>query len=251
MGCSLNDALIRASLVLLVGCENPQSPGPLSTSSSTSTQSILPLGREGFVGWSTPTGDWLAAGEVSLDPLAPQRLLSTEEGEILVNGPDGLASNLVTEVGYADVEVHAEFLIAKGANSGIYLQSRYEVQIRDSWDVEGGSRGHCGGIQQRWVDGKFQDTPARENVSLPPGNWQYFDITFRAPRFDPSGRKVENGRFVKVVHNGVIIHENVEVTVPTRSAPYQDENAVGPIMIQGNRGAVAYRNLIIRPVSIP
>ena len=76
-------------------------------------------------------------------------------------------------------------------------------------------------------------------------------MTFRAPRFNDSGKKTENARFVKVVHNGVVIHEEVEVTGPTRSASFEDEGAWGPLMLQGDHGPVAYRNLLVRHLVIP
>jgi len=72
------------------------------------------------------------------------------------------------------------------------------------------------------------------------------DVTFRAPRFDPSGTKVENSRFVRVVHNGVVVHENVELTGPTRAATFEDEAAMGPLMIQGDHGPVAFRDVRIK-----
>ena len=59
-----------------------------------------------------------------------------------------------------------------------------------------------------------------------------------------------NAKFVKVVHNGVVIHENVEVTGPTRAAAFEDEKPTGPLMLQGDHGPVAYRNLWIRPLEV-
>ena len=71
-------------------------------------------------------------------------------------------------------------------------------------------------------------------------------MTFRAPRFDKDGKKTANAVFVKVVHNGKIIHENVEVTGPTRSAAFRDEKPLGPLMLQGDHGPVAYRNIRLK-----
>jgi hypothetical protein len=84
------------------------------------------------------------------------------------------------------------------------------------------------------------------NATKPPGEWQSFDITFRAPRFDADGKKVSNAKFVKVVHNGKVIHENVDLTGPTRAAHWDDEKPAGPIMLQGDHGPVAYRNLRVK-----
>ncbi|NOY57975.1 MAG: DUF1080 domain-containing protein [Calditrichaeota bacterium] len=75
-----------------------------------------------------------------------------------------------------------------------------------------------------------------------------YDIFFRAPRFDKNGRKTANAKFIKVVQNGQIIQENVEVSGPTRSAAFLDEQPLGPLMLQGDHGPVAYRNVRIRPL---
>jgi sugar phosphate isomerase/epimerase len=86
------------------------------------------------------------------------------------------------------------------------------------------------------------------NVSRPAGEWQSFDIVFRAPRFDARGRKIAHARFLAVRHNGVLVHENVDVTGPTRAAWFEslDEGSVGPLQLQGDHGPVAYRNLRVR-----
>ena len=88
----------------------------------------------------------------------------------------------------------------------------------------------------------------RVNASKPPGQWQSFHIWFRAPRFDSSGKKTEKARFLKVVHNGVTIHENVELEGPTRASMTTPESPAGPLMLQGDHGPVAYRNIYLRPL---
>ena len=77
---------------------------------------------------------------------------------------------------------------------------------------------------------------------------QSFDVLFRAPRFDATGKKIENARFIKVTHNGQIIQENVEVPRPTCAAHWLDEKPTGPLMLQGDHGPVAYRNLRLKAV---
>ena len=105
-----------------------------------------------------------------------------------------------------------------------------------------------GGIYQRWDEKRgagnegYEGTAPRLNASRAPGLWQHLDIVFRAPRFDGK-RKIANARFTKVVLNGVIVQENVEVTGPTRAAAFQDEQPTGPLMIQGDHGPIAVRNI--------
>ena len=86
------------------------------------------------------------------------------------------------------------------------------------------------------------------NASLAPGKWQSFDIVFRAPRFDESGKKTANAVFEKVIHNGVVVHENAELTGPTRGG-YGKEKPVGPLRLQGDHGPVAYRNIYIEELN--
>ncbi len=75
-----------------------------------------------------------------------------------------------------------------------------------------------------------------------------FDVIFRAPRFDARGKKIANARFMKVAHNGKVIHENVELTGPTRGPLSEGEPATGPLLLQGDHGPLAYRNLWVKPV---
>src|SRR5947208_1949863 len=85
-------------------------------------------------------------------------------------------------------------------------------------------------------------------ATKPGGEWQTFDIVFKAPRFDADGKKTAHARFIKVVHNDKLVHENVEVEYPTGSAwRLKKEVATGPLLLQGDHGPVAFRNVKIRP----
>ena len=202
------------------------------------------LTATGMTAWRAEHGQWVDVGAVRMAPDNPKLLLTTDGQGVLVNGATGRTSNLFSQLEHGDVRLHVEFMVPQGSNSGVYLQGRYEVQILDSWRVEKPKHGDCGGIYQRWANGKgFEGHPPRINAARPPGAWQTFDIVFRAPRFDADGKKTANAQFVKVMHNGVIVHENVEVTGPTRAAAFSDEKPRGPLMLQGDHGPVAYRNL--------
>jgi hypothetical protein len=206
---------------------------------------------QSLAGWREGAGEWLAAGEVPLNPEDNTRFLIVPGEGILVNGDEGKEHNLLTVAEHGDVELHLEFAVTKGSNSGVYFQGRYEIQILDSWGVEHPKYSDCGGIYQRWKDGQGYDGHApSENASLAPGEWQSFDVVFRAARFE-KGEKVQNARFVKVVHNGKTIHGDVELTGPTRASTYEDEAATGPLMLQGDHGPVAFRELRMRPLAEP
>lgn len=218
------------------------------------TPVVLVNGRD-FAAWRPPTAEWVTAQGVGLSTADPSRFAIEPGSGLIVNGPKGRSVNLVSQSAFGDVEAHVEFCLARHSNSGVYLLGRYEVQIYDSHGVLKDKYPgiECGGIYPRWTEARaeFEGHSPRVNASKPPGEWQSFDVLFRAPRFDASGKKTENARFVKVVHNGQVVHENVEVTGPTRAAMFADEQATGPLMLQGDHGPIAYRNVRITPVSLP
>lgn len=201
-----------------------------------------------FSRWRDNTGQWQIVGDVFTKP-DNNNLLSSKPGTgIIVNGLTGRTSNLFSKAQFGDVKAHIEFMVPKGSNSGVYFNGRYEIQVLDSWGVKKLKHGDCGGIYQRWDDNKgYEGYAPRVNASREPGQWQTFDIIFRAPRFNRKGQKVANARFEKVVHNGTVVHADVEVSGPTRASAYNNEKPTGPLMLQGDHGPVAYRNIRIEP----
>jgi Domain of Unknown Function (DUF1080) len=172
---------------------------------------------------------------------------------VLVNGPKGNARDLVTRETFADHEVQVDFLIAKGSNSGIKFHGLYEIQILDSFGTKKKLTGDsCGGIypraelkpRYRYLD---DGIPPRTNACRPAGEWQSLHAIFVAPRFDAAGKKTANARLVKVTLNGTVIHENVELKTPTGHNWTKPELARGPLLLQGDHGPVAFRNVRVRP----
>jgi len=204
-----------------------------------------------FSQWRDDTGQWQIVGDVFMKPDNNRLLDSTRGTGIILNGPTGRTSNLFSKAQFGDVKAHIEFMVPKGSNSGVYFNGRYEIQILDSWGVKKLKHGDCGGIYQRWDNNRepkgYEGHAPRVNSSRPPGQWQSFDVIFRAPRFNRRGHKVANARFEKVVHNGTVVHADVEVSGPTRASAFEDEKPTGPLMLQGDHGPVAYRNIRIEP----
>lgn len=228
------------------------SPSP-AVAAENDSQWIEVFSGKDFRGWTKKMGDWSVVGDVLLSTDNPKAFALESGTGVMVNGQDGPDINIISKYKHGDVEAHIEFTLPKGSNSGVYFQGRYEVQVLDSFGVEKVKYSDCGGIYQRYDEEKefgFEGHSPRINASLPPGQWQSFDVIFRAPRFDQHGKKTEDARFVKVVHNGKVVHENVSVTGPTRSAVFQDEKPLGPLMIQGDHGPVAYRNIRIKPIQL-
>lgn len=141
---------------------------------------------------------------------------------------------------YRDFTLHLEFRLpymphARGqgrGNSGVYLQRRYEVQILDSFGLEGKAN-ECAGL--------YTVRRPDLNICLPPLQWQTYDITFRSPQFDRRGKKVRNAR-VTVRHNGVLVHDDVEVPKKTGAGRKEGPNPL-PILLQNHHNPVRFRNI--------
>lgn len=159
------------------------------------------------------------------------------------------SEDLITNFEHGDINISFDFMVPKGSNSGVYLQGQYEVQLFDSWGVAVPKTHDCGSIYERWDEARgkgkegFEGHPPRQNASFAPGLWQHMEISFLAPKFDSNGKKIANAKFVKIIQNGLLIHENVEVLAPTRGALLSNEIARGPIRIQGDHGQVAFKNM--------
>lgn len=225
----------------------------LSTRSASAEDATVSLfNGKTLDGWRAPLGTWSVAGAVVAQISAPRDLAATAGEGVLLNSATNRTNNLLSQPEFGNVSAHVEFCIPRGSNSGVYFMGRYEVQIFDSWGVKELQYTDCGGIYARWdkvEKRKVEGHPPSVNASKPAGEWQSFDVVFHAPRFDATGKKIENAKFLKVTHNGVVIHENVEVTGPTNAAAFADEASTGPIMLQGDHGPVAFRNLRISPLA--
>lgn len=152
-----------------------------------------------------------------------------------------LGTDLITETSYGDVKLEVEFMLAKESNSGLFFNGQYEVQVTDSFGIADDKMGpgDCGGLP--WTKAPTA------NACKKPGEWQKYEITFRAPKFE-GGKKVKNARIERTVLNGKTIMENVEIPEPTGGGIEGDEKPAGPFLLQGNEGVVAYRNLKITPL---
>lgn len=213
-----------------------------------------PLQLADLAAW-TETGAWAMADEIQ-GSTQEKKWKSVKPGKaILYNGADGKTVNITSKGSHGDAEIEVEFMIPKSSNSGIYLMSRYELQILDSYGkADNAITVHDGGaIYERWDESKpegskgYEGTPPSTNASSAPGTWQTYKILFRAPRFDADGKKTENARFIRVEHNGVVIHEDVEVAGPTRGGAEGPEVASAPLIVQGDHGPVAFRKLVVKP----
>jgi hypothetical protein len=140
--------------------------------------------------------------------------------------------------------MHIEFRtpympLARGqgrGNSGVYIQERYEVQILDSFGLEGEAN-ECGGL--------YKQRPPEVNMCLPPLSWQTYDIYFTSARWDQQGAKIANARLT-LLHNGVPVHNDYELTGKTGSGKTETPEP-RPILLQNHGNPVHFRNIWFQP----
>ena len=222
-----------------------------STCHADETKWIELTDGKSLAAWAGKTDGWSWAESVRLGDKNSKLLAFSGSGAILVNGEKGRARDLITKQKFTDVEVHVEFLIAKGSNSGIKFHAVYEVQILDTFGKKDLTGDSCGGIYPRAemkpLYHHIDDGIApRVNAAKPAGEWQTLDVVFRSPRVDAEGKKTANAKIVKATLNGQLVHENQELKTPTGTNWTKKEVAEGPFMLQGDHGPVAFRNVRIR-----
>lgn len=206
-----------------------------------------------FDAFSVSGANWIVASDAEADMDKEGELKPVSGNGALVNNVSKKSSaHLVTKESFGDIELELDFMMAKGANSGVYLQGRYEIQLFDSWTKTNPTYVDCGGIYQRWnnaANSGYEGIAPLVNVARAPGLWQHLKIKFRAPRFNAQGAKTENAIFEEVYLNGVLVQQQAAVTGPTRSSYFEDEKSTGPLMIQGDHGNVAIRNIRYRTLA--
>ncbi len=199
-----------------------------------------PFNGKDLSGWKpvAEKGSQWVVGVARMDAENPAKLAVAEatggKGELVNREAHGV--DLYSEQEFGDCTVSLEVMVPKGSNSGIYLMGNYEVQVLDSWGREKVGPGDIGGL--------YGAAAPKLNASKAPGEWQKFVIEFQAPRFQ-DGKKVANAVFKKVTLNGQIIHDNVEMQGVTGGNLGRGEQPKGPLMFQGNHGAVAYRAICV------
>ena len=178
--------------------------------------------------WAKKAGkDWLKP-----DGPAPWKLVDGV-AEVVPDTGGGIISKKV----FGDFHLHAEFrTLGAPSNSGIYLMTRYEANINETYGkLEGTPNGGFDNSSPKSAAPKIR-------ASRPPLEWQTFDIDFQAPRFDAAGKKIANPRATLLL-NGVKIYDEQELNQPTGAAGRLGEAPTGPILLQEHGMPVQFRNI--------
>jgi hypothetical protein len=213
-----------------------------------SAKPITPFNGKDLTGWKLKGGEansrW-KVGVAKLDETNNRQLNladapGPDKAELVNAKTGGGGVDIYTEEKFGDCTIIVELMVPRGSNSGIYVAGEYEIQVLDSFgksDAQVGP-GDIGGL--------YGAAKPAKNAAKAPGEWQKFEIVFQAPKFE-GDKKIANAKFVKVVLNGVTIHENVEMKGVTPTGVTGKEAPTGPLMFQGDHGPVAYRNIQIIP----
>ena len=209
-------------------------PGPARAMVPPPADAVVLFDGRDLTGW-TGKGDkaaWTLAG-----------------GVMEVNGTGAIE----TREHFGSCQLHIEWAtpaIVKGdgqgrGNSGVFLMGRYEVQVLDSYENQTYPDGQAAAI--------YGQQPPMVNASRPPGEWQTYDIIFRAPTFAADGSLEEAAR-ITVFHNGVLVQDHVRVLGATthRALPkYKSHGPSGPLRLQDHGNPVRFRNIWMRPLDTP
>jgi hypothetical protein len=169
-----------------------------------------------------------------------------EDDELIVTEGD-----LVSRESFGDCQLHVEWQAPdpprgpqmNRGNSGVFFMKRYEVQICDSYTEKIYPDGSAAAI--------YGETPPLVNATLPPGQWQTYDIVFTAPRFKDD--KLVKPATVTMFHNGLLVHLNTEIHGPCAwrvIKPYEPHPAREPLVLQAHGNPVRFRNIWIRPLDL-
>ncbi|MFO0951807.1 MAG: DUF1080 domain-containing protein [Isosphaeraceae bacterium] len=213
---------------------------------------------------------WVVCDDVKLDPKDPTRLLPVGNGgtpdAVLLCGDDGRGSDIMTTEAFDDYELHLEFTVPKGSNSGVYNRGLFEIQIFDSYGVQKPAFHDCGALYERALP------PV--NLARAPGEWQSYDITMKGWRLtlvwngktvfdaiDVRQGETDRAAFERLNAESARLAPELRVKLREENGRYvgyfgeggtrsglSGRNRPGPILLQGDHGPVAFRHLRIRPL---
>ncbi len=186
--------------------------------------------------------NWVSAKDAN----KPAEWILGNDGSMDVKNGTG---DIQTKQKFGDIQLHIEWKNpatprATGqnrANSGVFFQGLYEIQVLDNYDNKTYANGQAGSVYKQHIP--------LVNATKPSGEWQTYDIIYHAPIFDRIGRKTKSAT-VTVLHNGVLIQDNVVIYGTTEhiGVPKNNPHGKGSIKLQdhNDNSGVSYRNIWVR-----
>ena len=210
----------------------PRVIAPAETVGQTPADAVVLFGGSDLSGWSKVGG-----GDAGW---------KVEDGYMEVVPGTG---DIQTNAHFGDVQYHLEFACPaeiKGesqgrGNSGVFLMGRYEIQVLDGYENPTYADGITASV--------YGEYPPLVNACRPPGQWQTYDILWTAPRFN--GIDLVSPAYATVIHNGVVVHNHVELHGPTGHRdvyPYVAHAPKGPLRLQDHGDLVRFRTIWARPI---
>lgn len=241
-------AVLFAFCAVLVGCEqdtptdaNPAPPDPPPPVTPDKPAAFEPFNGKDRAGWKTFGHANFDKWEVGQPHFATTQPAADAPPALVQPAAQGVS--IYTEREFGDCLIELEAMVPAGGNSGVYIMGEYELQLLDdlSADRENPTHMDWGAIARH--------LPPQVFANKGGGVWQTIVIDFRAPRFDADNNKIANAKLVRVEINGQLIHDNAEIPGPTAGGLYGEEYPTGPLLLQGNEGPAAFRNIRIMPLS--
>lgn len=173
-----------------------------------------------------------------------------QNGQLTVKPKSG---SIITKQSFCDMQMHLEWRAPKPserrknapghANSGIKIQQKYEVQILETYNTKIYVNGQSASI--------YKQAAPLVDATSPSGEWNIYDIIFRAPKFDNTGKLTQKAR-ITVLHNGLLVQDNFEIqgtTMYVGQPKYNNAEGCKPILLQDHDGEISFRNIWVRPLS--
>lgn len=159
------------------------------------------------------------------------------------------SGDIKTKQGFCDLQLHLEWKVPlpeknmnsqERNNSGIFLQQRYEVQILDSYNNKTYVNGQAASVYKQYIP--------LVNAARRPGEWQEYDIIFKAPTFD--GDRLRTPGYITLLHNGVLVQNHVALQGTTENVglPAYRAHGCAPLQLQDHTNKVSFRNIWVRPL---
>ncbi len=190
--------------------------------------------------------NWAVKGAVMINRTTGDLNLSDGKNVLVFKDDKQNTIGNIKAFEHGNIDFEIQFMLSPGAEAALLFQGIYKINLNDSWGEKNISYKDCGGIS---ISDNISTTELNtkrvplSNACHAPGLWQKLEVSFAAPVFNAQSTKIKNARFDKVILNGAIIHDNIDLPVNG-----MEEKALAPLVIVGLKGPVAFKNIAYLPV---